>query len=149
MILTNPENLPRYDALIPSLAEVARFIGGGEKPGGRYELANGAYAMVKEGVTRAEVQPRFEAHRRYVDVHYLLAGSERIVWRNTGGLRVQQEYNPEKDNIFYSGMGGCAVDLQPGDMLICFEEDGHKANNSVFEPQPYKKIVFKLPVMEE
>lgn len=148
MILTTIDHLNDYIGSCPALAAVENFVKTHtDLQPGRYELDNGAYAMVKEGMTKEEASVRFEAHRRYVDVHYLVSGNERIVWRMIDGMPVCQPYNEEKDNIFFSGMEGCAIDMAPGELMVCFPSDGHKANQSADGQAPYKKIVFKLPLL--
>ncbi len=147
MIVAHLKDMWRYNDLIPCLADVYRFaINSMDLEPGRYELGEGVYAMVKEGVSKQQCGEEFEAHKGFIDVHFLVSGRERIWWRDIGGLPVSRPYNEQKDNIFYLGNGGSAIDLSPLEFCLCYPEDGHKANLAVNEPQAYKKIVFKIPI---
>ena len=46
---------------------------------GRHELFDGAYINVFEYQTKTE--GLYEAHRKYIDIHYLIRGCEIISWR--------------------------------------------------------------------
>lgn len=150
MIYTTLEGLRTYHSVLPEVEEVLTFARqAADLPAGRYDLPHGAYAMIKDGTTKEAPSGRFEAHVQYIDIHFLLQGSERIYWRSIEGMHLCQPYCPEKDNVFYDGKAGLPLDMAPGELLVCFPDDGHSANNSLCMPVPYRKVVFKLPVKEE
>jgi YhcH/YjgK/YiaL family protein len=51
-------------------------------------------------------QARWEIHRRYLDVQYIVQGGERIGFAPyTEGLKVDEAYDPQRDIAFYFASG--------------------------------------------
>lgn len=66
----------------------------------------------------------WEAHKKYIDVHLMLDGSEKIALNNIDNLE-QKEYEEEGDFLPLSGQESAIVTLEKGDFLICYPEDAH------------------------
>lgn len=67
-----------------------------------------------------------EVHRKYLDIHILLEGTERIGWKALEDLKVlKQAYDVNKDCAFYDEKASTYVDLYPGDMVLVYPEDAH------------------------
>lgn len=150
MILTPLHQTELYRSVHPSLLEAAAFIRGADAlEDGQYPLSGGAYATIKRGTTRVVEPIGFEAHRRYIDIHCLLKGRERILWRSVAGLVEAVAYSPENDTLFYEGGEGIPLDLSPHLLAFFFPDDGHKPNLAADEPATYRKVVIKLPVLND
>lgn len=117
-------------------------------PVGRYELEAGIYAMVSVRQTVDIEDNIWEAHKKYLDLHYAIEGSEIIYVGNTDEMETG-EYVPEKDYVPVNGGSyttflclttGMAVLLEPNDahMVKCNVEKGKSTQ--------IKRIVFKIPV---
>jgi YhcH/YjgK/YiaL family protein len=96
---------------------------------------------------------RYESHRRYIDVQYLLAGREALDVQDIDALTVTEPYDAEKDVMFYSGgVGGSRrggeqrVVLTPGVCCVLFPEDGHKPCCEVVGPEEVCKVVVKIAI---
>jgi len=140
--LSNPEisKLRFAEAL-----EFLKTCDGLEK--GRYELAGGAYALVQEYVSRAEDEVRWEAHRKYIDIQYIISGAERIGFAFTENLRGTDVYDPAKDVLKADNAQDASfVSLRAGQFAVFFPSDGHKPGVSDGEPCAVKKVVVKIPV---
>ena len=88
----------------------------------------------------------FEAHRRYLDVHLMVEGEERVELASPSGLDLFEH----KDD-FYAYRGGAeqSLILRPGSFLVVFPEDAHRIKIRVNEPETVSKVVFKVLVYEE
>jgi len=96
-------------------------------------------------VTRPEADCRYEAHRRYADVHCVLTGREKIRVADIGTARPLGPFDPESDAGFYDAEGGTVFCLEPGDFLVCFPQDAHRVAIAAGpEGEPVQKLVGKL-----
>jgi biofilm protein TabA len=88
---------------------------------------------------------RYESHRNYIDIQYILGGTEIIRVAHIDDLKVVQEYNPEKDIMFYEATDdGVDVKLKAGDFLILYPHDGHMPKLAWNSPETVNKIVAKI-----
>ena len=114
---------------------------------GKYELAGDrVFAMVQSYTTKPAAEKRYEAHLRYVDLQYVVAGEEILYHAPLDRLTLTDPHDAAKDCAFYSGEDTQALILKPGDFSILFPQDGHKPGCAWKQPGPVKKVVFKIAV---
>ena len=87
----------------------------------------------------------FEAHRRYLDVHLMLAGEERV---EIASPTVLELFEHQGDFYAYRGTAEQSLILRPGSFLVVFPEDAHRIKIRVNEPETVSKVVFKVLVYE-
>lgn len=76
-------------------------------PLGRIDLSDDIYITISEYRTKEPEDALYEAHKKYIDVQYLISGSEYIgILRDTALLKEMQPYDEEKDIAFYASDGG-------------------------------------------
>jgi len=147
MIFDNIKNYELYAGVKYNLKEAFELIINNrfEKTPGRYELKNGLYYLVQNYETKPVSEGRFEAHRKFIDLQYIVNGKERHDAASIEGLTVRDNYNEEKDIIFYNGAGSTLI-LDAGFFAVYFPEDGHMPNLRTGElPEAVTKIVVKIP----
>ena len=144
MILDTLEHLSQYEPLLGRSGLLRLVEELRDKPAGRYELENGAYASLQEGVTTPAEEKDLEAHRKYLDLQVVLEGAEGLVWRCTDGMAPSVPYDGAGDIVLYQGEGLCQL-VRAGMFYVLFPWDGHKACCTVAEPTRYRKLVVKLP----
>ena len=66
----------------------------------------------------------FEAHKKFIDVHYCISGSEGIGYNHVTELEPITEYNEGDDYLLLRGDFRKVV-LREGDFCIVFPEDAH------------------------
>ena len=111
---------------------------------GKYEVDDDSFYFLNEYETK-EVQNCFwEAHRKYVDIHYVLEGQEKIAVDHINRQTVKEDYDPEKDAIFFEGDVLSEITMTPGDVMICFPEDSHMTGLIASEKQKVRKVVLKV-----
>ena len=88
----------------------------------------------------------FEAHKRYLDVHLMVQGEERVELASPEGLTL---FEHQGDFYAYRGEAEQSLVLRPGSFLVVFPEDAHRIKIQVNGPETVSKVVFKVLVYEE
>ena len=112
MILDELSRLRAYSSLHPRFALLADYLEQHDltnAPAGRIEIDGEALFI---NVDDAEMRPReaqiHEVHRRYIDVHFPLSGTETCGWSPLSSLTTP---------LYFT--------VQPGQFYICFPDDAH------------------------
>lgn len=118
-------------------------------PNGRIDLAGDqVYVRVMEYETVPFEALKFEAHRKYIDIHYVVSGQEAIWCLNTRKFSSTDEYNAEKDVIHGEPRNDeelSKIVLTPGDLAICYPKDAHAPKGMIGSSLvTLKKIVVKI-----
>jgi YhcH/YjgK/YiaL family protein len=153
MILDRLENAGFYRSLGPRIRLALDYLGRtdfAQVPEGRYEL-DGAdlFAIVQRYATKPVEAARWEAHRNYTDVQYVVEGMERMGYtplRN--GLAEQQAYDPQTDSVFYQASGDL-FNVTAGQFALFTPQDIHApglTGDAAGQPQPVCKVVMKCRV---
>ena len=88
----------------------------------------------------------FEAHKRYLDIHLMMEGEERVDIASPEGLTL---FEQKGDFYAYRGEAEQSLVLRPGSFLVVFPEDAHRIKIQVEGPQTVSKVVFKVLVYEK
>ncbi len=143
------EQIVLNERMVKALAYL-RQTTGLELPDGRVEIdGQQVYALVQSYDSKPKTDaPRFEAHRRYLDVQYIVAGREHIGWAGVEALRETTDYNAEKDVIHgvVDADEATYVKLRAGQLAVFHPWDAHAPGLSIGEPGHVKKIVVKVLV---
>lgn len=139
----------RYAALHPRFQEAFDFLkGAAERPNGRYELGDGMYVSLSETTTRPVSEELLaEAHRKYIDIQYLLNGHSLCGWARTQDLVTRKAYDEEQDAELLSGKYGF-VPVSEGIFYILFPNDAHAPHCADGEPSACRVAVVKVPLAE-
>lgn len=100
------------------------------------------YAIVQEYMTKPPAEGRWEAHQRYIDIQYVVAGEELIGYAHLDSMKAGQ-YNDEKDIVFLEGEGSM-IPVPAGTFMLLAPQDVHKPQIAVHTPQKVKKVVVKV-----
>lgn len=148
MVLDRIENASLYQALHPCFKQAFDYIAQIDIhtiPVGRYEVdGDSIYALVQEYLTKPQGEGKWEAHRRYIDLQYVVQGAEGMGYANIHNLE-QGEYMPEKDFLPLFGEGE-QIALRSGYFVLLFPEDAHMPSMALGESKPARKIVVKIEV---
>ena len=114
---------------------------------GTYTVDDDIYYMVQEYETKFPHEARYEAHRKYVDIQYIVKGEERMEFADTDKMKVDEAYNPKKDVEFYKEPKVVdAFIVSEGDYRIFYPEDALRPGLCVGEPSKVKKILAKVRI---
>ena len=85
----------------------------------------------------------FEAHRRYLDIHIMVVGEERVDVNRPEDLKLT---DAQEGNDFYAYQGESwhSTVLKPGEFLVVFPGDAHRIKVQVDGPKTVSKAVFKV-----
>jgi YhcH/YjgK/YiaL family protein len=150
MILDILDNADLYATLNTRFPEAFAFLRRADLsslPVGRVDIDGPLYAMVAKGPGRAPMDALMETHDAYIDIHYLLGGSETIGWKARADLGPADETNgaddPRSDVTFYKDKPIAWTSLSPGMFAIDFPADAHMPMLSGGE---IHKVVVKVPL---
>lgn len=87
----------------------------------------------------------FEAHEKFLDIHIMLEGSERVEISDPADLE-QFRNEPQNDFYAYNGEARHKLVLAPGDFLVVWPKDAHKIKMLIDEPKTVTKAVFKIKI---
>lgn len=88
---------------------------------------------------------KWEAHNEFIDIHYILEGSEKVFITDVENIEVTQEYNKENDVLIGKNNNHCyEIKLDKGRYLILFPGEAHQTGIKSYESCDVKKIVFKI-----
>ena len=151
MIVTDLEHAPQQMALTPALQKALDFlwsVRGQILTDGRVEIeGEQVYALVQSYETRSG-EPKFEAHRKYLDIQYMSDGEEVIGWAFIDRMAVDVAYDAVKDVCLGRVPAGemCSVRLYAGQLAVLYPSDAHAPRIAAGEPVSVKKIVVKVAV---
>ena len=97
---------------------------------------------VKDGLRSAKV---FEAHRTFIDIHYILTGEEKFGYANVDRLQTKQSYNMEDDYELLEGEIN-AISLRGGDFVITFPGDAHIPDFEKINDDKLIRVVVKVRI---
>ena len=71
---------------------------------GKYEIdGENIFALVSKYETKLESEGKLEAHRKYIDVQYVIESEELMGYAPLGGQKVLEPYKEENDIVFFTG----------------------------------------------
>lgn len=120
-------------------------------PAGKYEIKERLiFAQVLDLETKPKSEILPEVHRHYLDVQYLHSGEERIgVAPDLGNNKITQDYNPERDILFYQDAENeSELIMKKGNFAIFFPEDVHRPGCIHQQCSKIRKIVVKIALSE-
>ncbi len=152
MIFDKIENISDYFEELPLLKKVEDFVvdfKNGKLADGTYEIdGKRVFAMVQSYRTRQQThEMMFEAHKKYIDLQYIVNGIEKIRWARLDSVDlVEEKYSTGGDIAFYEGDAMFDFTLTKGTFLLLYPEDAHLPGLSAQKDVNVRKIVFIIQV---
>ena len=146
MIVDNLNNCALYEKVHKDFAKVFEVL---------KKIATGAQAdriVLDEGnvwinapfVASVTDEPKlYEAHREFIDIHYVISGAERFGCANVNCLETTKEYNTVDDYELLTGKEECII-LREGDFCIVFPQDAHIPACQKVGNGELKRVVAKI-----
>ncbi len=117
------------------------------EPGKYVLIEDSLFVIIDEYVTKDEKNARFEAHRKFADIQYLISGEEQIgVQALAKAEKVLQDYDETKDIGFYEISENNYRKADQKVFFVFFPDDAHKPCVKKETNTMVKKIVFKIIV---
>ncbi len=140
------KTLPASDGLEPAFEYLAKLDLAGVTPGRTPIIGDDVYAVASKYTTRAFEAARFEAHRKYLDIQYVVSGQETIGFLpSTEGLKVLEPYDAEKDiELFAVPEAYARLAMRAGQFALLRPGQAHMPNCHLDGPHDVTKVVVKV-----
>lgn len=137
MIFDHVDNFEQYLDLNPHFQKALDFLRKDLSSLGKHEIdGENVFAFVIE--SDSSQNNRFEAHRKYIDIHFTLEGVDKIAWRS---MDVRGEYSEEEDVVLFSADPQSVIEVSARHFCICFPGDAHIP---LYQTDKVKKVVIKV-----
>lgn len=146
MVMDVLANAPRYRSLAPRIAQAFDFVSRTDFAAlatGKHSIDGDAmFMLLQRYVTKPIAEGRWEAHRRYIDLQYMIDGTERIGVGNIGNFS-QEPYDEASDLLWLSGNGDL-ITLSAGSFTLFWPQDVHMPGLMADRPGDALKVVVKI-----
>jgi YhcH/YjgK/YiaL family protein len=113
---------------------------------GRYDIeGDNIFALISDYQTKLESEGKLEAHKKYIDVQYVIEGEELMGYAPLGNQQTAEAYKEENDIIFYKGEK-VFIKVTEGMFAIFAPEDVHMPGIQSEKKSLVKKLVIKVKV---
>lgn len=151
MIKDNLQHIDYYNYLSPGIYFGLKYLKDtdfSKMENGKYELKEGkVYAIIQDYSSKPESEGKFEAHRKYIDIQFIIEGEERIGVGKLEDFQEVTEYDEEKDIVFLTPKDEAKTDfvkVVTGEYMILLPKDVHMPSIAVDSPSYVKKVVIKV-----
>lgn len=120
-----------------------------ERENGRYDiLGDDVYINVQDYTSKPEAQGKWEAHRKYIDIQFMIKGSERIGVGEIDNYQTSETYDETKDLEFLkvSNDKYQFINMNENDFIILYPQDVHMPQIAMDTPFYVKKAVVKISI---
>lgn len=153
MIFDRLENARLYDDLHPRLRAALTYLSQTDLaalPLGKHAIdGERLFAIAAEYAPKSEADSKYEAHRVYWDVQYLVRGAERIGVTQTVTLQVSEPYDAARDILFFARGPGDFITLQAGMFAVFGPQDAHMPGVVTPGCDFVRKVVVKVQWTDE
>lgn len=149
MIIDHIKNIGLYTNLSERIALALKYIAETDfstVEKGKYEIdGDSIYAAVSEYQTKTISECKIEAHKKYIDVQFIISGKEAMGLTLLNNQQPSIPYDNEKDCVFYNEPTSL-LNFEAGMFAIYFPHDLHQPCISIGEGCVVKKVVVKVMV---
>ncbi len=152
MIVSNLTHIHAQIRMTPHFEKAFQFLSQADLaalPDGRAVIdGDNVYAEVQSYNSKPHAGAKYEAHRRYIDVQYVVSGEEYIGWTPIEKLNITTPYHIEHDYLLgdVAASDVILVRLQAGQFAVLYPFDAHAPRLAIDAPMAIKKIVVKVAV---
>lgn len=150
MVIDTLQNAILYYHLNPRFAKAFQYLTAtdfSQVQKGKYEVdGTDIIAIVNEYNTVPASGEQMEAHKKYIDIQYIVSGQELIGHDFLLQQSPSKAYDADSDYWLFGGTPAFFSKMQEGMFAIFFPTDLHMPNILVKESSPVKKVVMKVSV---
>lgn len=118
-----------------------------EDAGKKVVISDKFFYSIQTYDTKPADECKLESHRKYIDIQIIVAGEESMEIADISKLCVKEEYDEEKDVIFWKIPRRMAkTTLREGDCIVLYPENAHRGSSSIKGTSHVLKIVGKVAV---
>lgn len=146
MIYDTLENIENYYGISPRLTEAMKVLAStdlSQLEDGRYEIDGDNIFMNLSRYETKPVNEHPEAHKKYIDIQYLISGEELVGIAPLSEMTGLFSSDPEKDLDLYNG-STTSLKLGNDCFMILFPQDAHAPSVACGAPSMVRKAVIKV-----
>lgn len=116
---------------------------------GRYDiLGDDVYVNVQDYISKPETQGNWEAHKKYIDIQFMIKGTERIGVGEIDNYQTTEAYDESKDLEFLAVANDNYqfINMNENDFIILYPQDVHMPQIAMNTPSYVKKAVVKISI---
>lgn len=149
MIVDKLKNASLYYGISENITESLKYLQTtdlSQLSNGKYEIkGDEIFVIVQDYNSKSLSEGKFESHRKYIDIQYIIKGVEKMGYVNVDNLNPLTEYDKEKDIQFFEGNGDF-VTVYNGSFTIFFPQDAHMPGIQLNNFEYVKKAVVKIKI---
>ena len=151
MIYDEIKNVHTYFSLNGRLKEGFQFLLNSDlknlKDGRHIIKGDEIYANVQTLNTKPVEEQKWEAHKKYIDIQYVIRGREKMGFGVLSDFnKTVVPYDENKDVMFLEGENYSYIDVKEGSFVIFYPNDVHAPMLSVDSSEEIKKVIVKIAV---
>jgi len=151
MIKDNIKNYKTYVSVHKDFEKVFEFLNkldSNTKPGKYVIEEDRVWVNVSESEHDENAERQYEAHRDFIDVHYIISGGEKFGCSEIDKLKETVPYDKENDLIFLDGELN-SLFLKKGDFIVTFPQDAHIPAMNKISDDILVRAVAKINIVEK
>jgi biofilm protein TabA len=111
---------------------------------GKYTIdGDNVYAIITNGPNKQFANTKWESHRNYIDLQYIIEGKEKMGVAPLESAIVTKPYDQAKDAAHYTAEGNYFI-ATPKEFFLFFPSDAHRPNILVAGYDTLRKVVIKI-----
>ncbi len=150
MIIDRLKNATRYYSVHKKISAAFHYLQTTDLEAivpGKYVIdGDELFAIVQEYATLDSANEEMEAHRKYIDVQYMIQGAELVGHAVLNGQIPSKEYDAENDFMLFADTPSFFTKMEAGTFMVFFPTDLHMPCIKEHEPAMVKKVVVKVRV---
>lgn len=146
MVLDKLQNASRYYAMHPLFEKAFQFLQQADLaslPIGQQSIVGkDLFAIISEGSGVGESDAKLEVHRKYIDIQYIISGTDHMGWKDLAQCEEPNDpYTEERDAAFFPDKTKNWFDVPAGSFTIFYPDDAHAA---MVTEDNVRKVVLKI-----
>jgi len=130
IIINKLQHAERYFKMHPAFEKAFTFLRQdslAELSADKHEIdEDRLFCMISKGPGRSSAEAKLEAHRKYIDIQYVIAGMDEMGWKPTADCKmIDTEYDTDKDIMFFKDQPDSWTQVPAGSFVIFFPQDAH------------------------
>jgi biofilm protein TabA len=94
---------------------------------GRHEIdGDKLFCLISQGTGKTRTEAKLEAHRKYIDIQYIISGTDEMGWKPIAKcINIDTEYSEATDIVFFKDNPQTWKKVPAGSFAIFFPQDAH------------------------
>lgn len=130
VIIGRLDQAEQYYDMHPAFEKAFAFLRRGDLANlapGKHEIdGDRVFCLINRDVGRKREDANLEAHRKYIDIQYVIEGEDEIGWKPVSACKVvDQAYDESKDIMFFKDAPERWLKIPAGSFAVFFPRDAH------------------------